>query len=250
MLKSRFCYTAKNDILLDIHMDDAQQKDKSLDDLLRPQARRHLKIASDDTKDKFEEKMHEIDIKEKERLTQERAIELGIDYIMLKGFPIATEVLSLIPEEDARRLKTVAFVRSGDELRLGSIDPTNFEVIGLLANLQEKEKVHGNIYLISEYSLMQTLKLYASIPKPRKFVTGVEITEDDFMKYHEAVNTFQDINKSIQDVNISEVVIILIAGGIKNHSSDIHIEAEEQDIKIRYRIDGVLHDVAMLPKVI
>ncbi|KKW02150.1 MAG: hypothetical protein UY34_C0003G0001, partial [Parcubacteria group bacterium GW2011_GWA2_48_9] len=141
MLKSRFCYTAKNDILLDIHMDDAQQKDKSLDDLLSPQARRHLKIASDDTKDKFEEKMHEIDIKEKERLTQERAIELGIDYIMLKGFPIATEVLSLIPEEDARRLKTVAFVRSGDELRLGSIDPTNFEVIGLLANLQEKEKV-------------------------------------------------------------------------------------------------------------
>ncbi|MFH1236628.1 MAG: GspE/PulE family protein [Parcubacteria group bacterium] len=231
-------------------MDDAQQKDKSLDDLLSPQARRHLKIASDDTKDKFEEKMHEIDIKEKERLTQERAIELGIDYIMLKGFPIATEVLSLIPEEDARRLKTVAFVRSGDELRLGSTDPTNFEVVGLLANLQEKEKVHGSIYLISEYSLMQTLKLYASIPKPRKFVTGVEITEDDFMKYHQAVNTFEDINKSIQDINISEIVIILIAGGIKNYSSDIHIEAEEQDIKIRYRIDGVLHDVAMLPKTI
>lgn len=235
-------------------MDD-DQKDKSLDDLLSPQARKHIKVSSDEAKGKFEEKMQQIDIKEKERITQNRSYELGLDYIILKGFPIAGEVLALVPEETAKRLKTVCFLSSGHELRLGSTDPTDPEVQKLLANLEKSQRVHGKIYLISEYSLYQAMKLYAAIPKPRKYVTGVEITEDDFKKYHAQLLTFKEINKSVQGVSISEIITLLIAGAIKNHSSDIHIEAEEENIKIRYRIDGVLHDVAELqqgiwPKVI
>ncbi len=226
-------------------MDD-DQNNQSLSDLLSPQARNHLKIASDDSQEKFEEKMHEIDIKEKEKLAQDRALELGLEYINLKGFPIAGEVLGIIPEEVARKLKTVCFLLAGKEMRLATTDPSNPEVITLMEQLEKENKTHGELYFISDYSCAQALKLYAGVPKPHKYIAGVEITEEDFKKYHDKLTSFREINTSIQNVNISEVITLLIAGAIRNDSSDIHIEAEEHDIKVRYRIDGVLHDIAVL----
>lgn len=228
-------------------MVDDDQKPASLNDLLSPQARDRIHVASDEAKEKFEEKMQQIEIKEKERLTQDRALELGMGYINLKGFPIAGEVLGVIPEETARKLKAVCFFSTSTQFRIGSTDPSNPEVQELVEKLSKDLRAHGEMYMISEHSLEQALRLYATIPKPHKYVSGVEISEEDFSRFHDSLQSFAEINTRIQDVNISEVITLLIAGGIRNRSSDIHIEAEETDIKIRYRIDGYLHDVSTLP---
>ncbi|MFA6908546.1 MAG: GspE/PulE family protein [Patescibacteria group bacterium] len=222
-------------------------KPKSIRDLLSPQAKRRVTIASDEAQEQFQDKLHDIDVKEKEQITRNRAAEIGVSYINLKGFPIAGEVLANITEENARRLNAVCFLLGNGEVRLGSTDPTNPEVRDELNRLAQENHVHGDIYMISEYSLQQALKLYAIIPKPRAYVAGVQITEEDFKKYSENIKSFQGINESIQRVSISEIITLLIAGGIRNDASDIHIEAEENDIKVRYRMDGVLHDVASLP---
>lgn len=222
-------------------------RDQSINDLLSPQARKHVQVSSQDAQDKFEEKMHDIEIKEKERVAQDRAMELGVGYIYLKGFPVAPDVLGLIPEEVARELKTVCFLLSSGQMRIGTTDPSNPRVLELMAKLEAEQKAHGEMYFISDYSLGQAMKLYAAVPKVKKFVSGVEISEQDFQKYHQKLTSFQAINESIQHVNISEIITLLIAGAIQNDSSDIHIEAEEDDVKVRYRMDGVLHDVATLP---
>lgn len=232
--------------------DDANivQKDTNINDLISEdvEVRKKVKITTEDQEQKFKEKMKEIRIKEKEKAAQERAENLEINYINLAGFPISPEVLSLISKEQAQELRTIIFLKTSDQLRIGTTNPNNPEVLQLLSTLEEKEGVHGEIYLISDYSFEKALKLYDYLPKHRKFTGGLEISENDLEKFKKGMKSFRDINSQAQKASITEVLTVLVAGAIQSRASDIHVEAEESDVKIRYRIDGVLHEVAFLPK--
>lgn len=239
-------------------MNDDQQnfQGQDIDDLI--QSSRHGKripVAPEESQKKFKEKMKEIEIKEKEKITQEKSFELGVGYIDLHGFPIAPEALILISEDEARRLGAVCFLSSGKEIRIGAVDPGNPEVLSVLTELEKKERAHVDIYLISEHSLAKALKLYEKLPKYKKYVSGVEIAEEDLENFQKNIKKFSDISEAARSIPITQVLSLFIAGAIQSKASDIHIEAEQDDVKIRYRIDGVLHDVASLahelwPKII
>ncbi|OGY54591.1 MAG: hypothetical protein A2951_01635 [Candidatus Buchananbacteria bacterium RIFCSPLOWO2_01_FULL_56_15] len=84
------------------------------------------------------------------------------------------------------------------------------------------------------------------MPKIRKFTSGVEVTEADIKRFEQEINVFRDLNEKLREVSISDVVSLTLAAAIKARASDIHIEAEERGVKIRFRIDGILHDAANL----
>ena len=226
------------------------QKDTGIDDLISEEkaTKKKVKITTEEHEQKFKEKMEEIRIKEKEKVTRERAEEQNLGYINLTGFPISPEVLSLISKEQAQKIRAIIFLKTGDQLRIGTTDPNNPAIHQLLTSLEEKEDAHGEIYLISDHSYESALKLYDNLPKPRKFTGGVEIKKEDLDKFKSGMKGFRDINDKAQRASTTEILTVLIAGAIQSRSSDIHIEAEEDDVKVRYRIDGVLHDVASLPK--
>jgi type II secretory ATPase GspE/PulE/Tfp pilus assembly ATPase PilB-like protein len=76
----------------------------------------------------------------------------------------------------------------------------------------------------------------------------VEIKEEDLRRFRDDIKDYRSLNKKIRQVNISDVVTLILATAIKTGSSDIHIEAEELTIAIRYRIDGVLQEAASMDK--
>lgn len=205
-------------------------------------------IASEGTKEKFEEKMEAISLKEKEKLAAEKAASLGVPYINLKGFPISPETLTSIPKEISEALKVICFLNTGTEIRIGATDPAKDQIKEMLLSLEDKFHSHGVLYLISENSFASAFKLYASLPTIKKIVSGVEITEKDLEKYSEEIKNFKQLHEKIQKANITDIVTMVIAASITARSSDIHIEAEEKDIKIRFRIDGILQEAASLPK--
>lgn len=198
--------------------------------------------------EKFEEKMAAIALKEKEKITAQKAAALGFPYINLKGFPISPETLTSIPKELAQALKVICFLNTGTEIRIGAVDPTQPQIQELLLSLEDKFHAHGVIYLISEESFNTAFKLYATLPTIRKVVSGVEITESDLQKFSAEIRSFRQLHEKIQKATITDIVTMVIAAAIQARSSDIHIEAEEKDIKIRFRIDGVLHEAASLSK--
>ncbi|PIY96172.1 MAG: hypothetical protein COY66_04905 [Candidatus Kerfeldbacteria bacterium CG_4_10_14_0_8_um_filter_42_10] len=222
--------------------------DKTIDDLLNGSGESKLQISSDETEEKLEHKIEEIEINKKERLVAAQASASGFSYINLKGFPIEPEALSLISAEKAKAIKAVCFFRSEEQLRIGAVDPTIPEISKILEEFKEKfSHLNTEIYLISEHSLQQAFKLYAAIPKVKKVVAGVEITGEEINKYRAEIKSFRELNEKLKKVSLTEMFTIILAGAIQARSSDIHIEAEEKDIKVRYRVDGVLQDVAVLP---
>jgi type IV pilus assembly protein PilB len=197
---------------------------------------------------KFVKKQKEIKVKEMERQTKQKAAGMGVHYIDLFGFPISPEALVLIKEKEAARLKAICFFYDGEHIRIATTNPKNEEVIEKLKILEEELYSEGKIYLVSDHSFDYCLKLYKNLPKVRKFVSGVEIKEEDLLKFEAEIQDYRSLAEKINKVNITDIVTLLLATAMKTRASDVHIEAEEKGIIIRYRIDGVLQEAAMIKK--
>ncbi len=198
--------------------------------------------------DQLQEKMQEIGLKEKERDTQRHASKTGIPYVDLKGFAVAPEALVLLPREQSRELKAVVFLHVGSEVRLGAIDPAEEEIKEVAYQLGERHSANVIIYQISEESYRIADKLYDALPKIKKIVKGVEITAEELKKYRKQINSFADVQKMMADTNVTDVMSVLTAAALELDSSDIHIEAEERGIIVRFRVDGELQEIAELDK--
>ncbi|XOU94250.1 MAG: GspE/PulE family protein [Candidatus Kerfeldbacteria bacterium] len=233
-------------------MDDnlISKNDSSIDDLISQSqaSNKKISITSDEVSDKLDTKIKEIASKKIEQAARNEAAELGFDHIALKGFPIIPEALISIEEVEAKSLKAVCFFKTDTEFRVGAVDPTDLQIEKLKERLTEEFRSNGKIYKISQQSLDAALELYKTMPKPRKYIAGIEISAEEFNKYKGSIKSFKDIAEKVQHVTATEVLTVLLSGAIQVNSSDVHIEAEQDDIKVRYRIDGVLYDVATLPK--
>ncbi|MFA4937214.1 MAG: GspE/PulE family protein [Patescibacteria group bacterium] len=207
-----------------------------------------LKLALEEVSSKLSAKMTDIDIVEHERETRLKAESCGMPYINLVNFPIAQEALSLVPEEQAKKFKIIPILLSEGELRIGVVDS---EAPGLADYLKEFTKEyfgHYVLYLISQHSFEVAVKHYAGLVKVKQGVAGVAITESDIKKYQGLMKDFTKVNELLVRATVTDMVTIIIAGGMDMSATDIHIEAEETDIKVRYRIDGLLYTVAETKK--
>lgn len=190
--------------------------------------------------------MQTIALRERETETERIAKAQGFEYINLKGFPISPDALTLMTEEQSKQLKAVCFLFTGPEMRIGTTQPEDPRMKELIFELEERHKTHGVIYRISAESLAQGLKMYEALPKVKPIIKGVQITEEEIEKYQAQMTDFTSIAKVLAYANVTDVIAVVIAASLKLGSSDIHIEAEEKGIAVRFRVDGVLQDVANL----
>ena len=211
-------------------------------------ASQKIVLASAETSEKFSEKMGVISLQQKEDETQKFAGASGFEYIDLKGFPINADALVLVPEEQAKTLQAVAFLFTGPELRLGAVDPTNKAITELAYELGERHKTHVGVYTISTQSLEQAIKLYAALPKITHVVKGVQITESELDKFEASMTDVAAISEVLKKANVTDILAAVIAASVKLGSSDVHIEAEEKGIAVRFRVDGILQEVALLDR--
>ncbi len=167
-----------------------------------------------------------------EQLGQVIAESLGVPYISLAGRAIPIDVLSLVPEDSAVAHQIVPFARSQTELSLAMADPTNFEIINFI------EKKTGLI-----------VKPYYTFPD--QIVTGLAQYKYDinaaFEKIlHNISVTGTDLTKVAEDVPTIKMLDTIMEYAIAKLASDIHIEGQEKNTLIRFRLDGILHDVLVL----
>ncbi|PIX62262.1 hypothetical protein CO057_00490 [Candidatus Uhrbacteria bacterium CG_4_9_14_0_2_um_filter_41_50] len=192
------------------------------------------------------EKMGKIELQSKEAQAQQEAANAGVSYVDLKGFAISTDALTIISEEQARALNVICFLYTGPELRVGAVNPADQKIKDLVFQLGERYKSHAQLYKISQQSFDLTIEYYARLPKARKIVKGVQIKQEELEKYQKQMNNFADIQGVLQSANVTDIIGILVAAALKMRSSDIHIEAEENGIAARLRVDGILQNVAMI----
>jgi type IV pilus assembly protein PilB len=207
-----------------------------------------LTIAPKDIEERFEEKMHSMRERKLERDAEVEASRLGLPFLNLKGFPIPPEALSAIPEDQARKLKIIGFLRKHHELHVALAEPPGPQHEELLSQVQEHEHVEIHRFYTSPQSLEKALALYATLPKHRLIQHGIVIDASDLKRFEDKFRDPEVLKKELPKVSLTDLITALVAGSLATASSDLHLEAEADDVKVRYRIDGVLQTVASLPR--
>ncbi|CAN5190928.1 N/A [soil metagenome] len=173
---------------------------------------------------------------------------LGIPFVDLKNQKLDFDVLSLIPEPIARNHNIVAFKKGTDALEVAMLDTEDLTAIDFV-----KKKVGLKILLrlTDSESMKWALLLYQKslkaefgdiIQKEATTLKNINI-ENDGEEANES-----DLKKLAEDVPVVRIVDTLLKHAIIQDASDIHIEPEENQVLVRYRIDGLLHDAMVLPK--
>ncbi|MFA5107500.1 MAG: GspE/PulE family protein [Patescibacteria group bacterium] len=217
---------------------------QSIEDLLRQSKAAQKKITATD---KLQDKIKEIDVREQERATRQRAQDLGLPYISLRGYPINPDVISLITETEARDCRIIAFYQGSSGVRVGVVEPQAAGLDQILQRLAQKFQGKVELYLISEDSWQWALKHYDRVVKVKMVSRDLEISQADIDQFKQRIIDFQTLDAQIKSGSLTEVFTMILASAINAGSSDIHIEAQEHEIKVRFRIDGVLYDVASMP---
>jgi type II secretory ATPase GspE/PulE/Tfp pilus assembly ATPase PilB-like protein len=153
-------------------------------------------------------------------------------FVDLKKEKIDEEILHLIPELVARSKGVIAFARGESGVKVGMINPDDIEVKHFI---EKRVGQNVSIYFITKRDLQHALSLYKASIKDA---------------FDQAMNQLKDVSLSREqrDEATIRVVDMIIQYGYDNKSSDIHIEPYRKKIVIRFRIDGVMHDVLDIPK--
>jgi type IV pilus assembly protein PilB len=175
-----------------------------------------------------------------------QAYVLGLPFIHLKGEKIPNDVLALIPEPIARTHNVVAYKKTGSQLEVAILKVEDLQSINFL---EKKLGLKILPRLSDEESIKYALVQYQKTLKDEfGDLIQRETASIKLMKEHDDGASEADLKKLAEDVPVVRVVNALLKHAIIQNASDIHIEPMEQEVLVRYRIDGILHDAMTLPK--
>ena len=188
-------------------------------------------------------------------LTKAKATFFRIPYQKTSSQEVPSEVMKYIEEDAAHHYKFVPIGFADGVLSVGITEPENLEGMNALQFISTKMGVPFKVFLISEEDFNDVLGNY-------KGTTGeVDQALDDFNS--ELVEANAEVSKEkkqlqqndeknlatkiVEDAPIIKIVAVIINHAVEGNASDIHIEHTGDKVKVRYRVDGILHTTLVLP---
>jgi type IV pilus assembly protein PilB len=164
---------------------------------------------------------------------------LGIPFVDLSKEAVPIEILQIVPELIAKKYNIVSFQKTGSDLKVAMLNPEDLQTIDFI-----KKKTGLRIIpcLTTRESIQSALKQYE---RSLKAEFGDILTDDVKEDGREPEENLEAVAAGLP---IIRIVDTLLKHAILESASDIHIEPEEKEVHVRYRIDGVLHEAMTLPK--
>lgn len=194
-------------------------------------------------------KIDEIRNKEEESFVERVAERFKLPYINLSGVSIETDALAVISEKEARETLIAPFKITGSDLYVGVKSPNLPQTERMLEKLAQKYTL--GVHMVSTKSLEKAWERYADISRTSTEAKGVlDIAGDEVDRIAQEIKTNVDVAKALEIIltddkkhNLSRVMEIIFGGAIATGSSDVHFETQEEQVRLRFRQDGVLQDV-------
>jgi len=206
----------------------------------------------------FDEERQKKQVEQLHRSEEENVVKIlsqkyGIPYLDLGSISINTDALRLIPEAEAKKATVAGFKLIGKKIFVAVLSPEKETTQMAMRELERKGYV-PQLHLVSKQSLQRAWERYKEISFAEETEAGVlEISSQKLSTFIEKLGTIEDLKKLIAEVlgtskkyHVSQILEILIAGGMATEASDIHIEPEEDSVKLRLRLDGVLQDLIFI----
>lgn len=177
-----------------------------------------------------------------EQLVEAKAAVIGVPYVAPDQQPISPEVLAFLPEEVAKRFTVVPISKEKETLLVAMTDPLDLQILEFI---EKKSGLAVRPYIATAESINRAIA--------EQYSRGLSYEVGEALK---EASPGIALPLSIQagaigvmgEAPVSRIVSTLLEYGIKVRASDIHIEPLENETRIRYRIDGILHEKLILPR--
>ncbi len=182
---------------------------------------------------------------EEEKLTQAKATFFGLPYIDLRKGSVSQEAMVLIPKESIVFYNFAPFSYKNNILQVALTDPTDLQALQALEFVGQKHGVQVQLYVASRTSV----DILLGKKKNLTSVVGQALQDFKIQRDKEVVaRPKASTTENIEGAPIIRIVDVILSNAIEAKASDIHIEPSDTDVRVRYRIDGILHTSLMLPK--
>ncbi len=179
---------------------------------------------------------------DKLREFRERAKRMRVEFVDLRSMNIDPEVATLIPEAMARRYTAVCIGKVGKKITLAMADPVD---VFALDDVRIRTGFDVKPVLADPEAIMEAINTVYGEDTSWKDI--VDTAEDALVDVIEDTETESD-EEVVIDQPIIRLVNMIITQAVEKKASDIHIEPFEKEVVVRYRIDGILHEIMTIPK--
>jgi len=169
------------------------------------------------------------------------ATQIGLRFVDLSDYPVAASAVTLVPAPVCRRHSALPIGHEDGKLVVAMADPANvFAVDDLrsMTGLEIKTVVATKADVIAAIN-----RYHRGEEEMDELTSAIDVHHDDG-------DELSKVTEIVEDAPIVKFVNLLITQAIQDRASDIHIEPAEKDLRVRFRIDGVLHEVMRSPKTI
>jgi len=164
------------------------------------------------------------------------------EYIELEDVILDPEIVSIIPKRIAVRYKIVPLSKENNTLTIAMANPLDVNTIDYI---KEYTKMDVDPKFASEEDITNVLSTYYEAGGHFDDILE-KVDVSNVADYGDEVN-LSELEAISQEAPVIQLVNMIIVQGIKERASDIHLEPNKRGLLVRYRIDGILHDVRMLP---
>lgn len=202
-----------------------------------------VRVESLNTGESVEDILHKKHLVNEADYSRARAESLGIPFVTLGGRAITPDVVNFIPEPVARRYTLVPFqIEAGDAgaLSVAMVDPLDFQIVEFLEKKSGRSiKPHMALKddILGAIDELYTQNLGADV------TAALEETAPSIKTYEAG-----KLGEVIREAPIAQIVSAVLEQAMRIRSSDVHIEPQEGESRVRYRVDGILQERLMLPR--
>lgn len=180
-----------------------------------------------------------------EKSVLRRARELNMPYINIGKTPLNPDFFEVFSYETAQNARIIPFFKVGKKLRIAVQDKDKAETLEAIKSLQE-QGYEVDINLASQSGIDDALKIYEGTQKYKKMDIVETVEAKSIKTYEKEIAALNDLSLKLDTVTAEEGLNLLNIGAMKTRASDVHYEPEEDGTAVRFRIDGVLHEVFRL----
>lgn len=205
--------------------------------------------------EKEKKELAEIRKAEEEDVTRLMAEKYGLPYVDLMPLPIENDALKLLTEDEARAAKTAPFSITGKKVAVAVSVPELPAARAAIERLS-KSGYAATLYLASTRSLEKAWSHYKELHTALAAHPGeVELRSGAIADAASLIHALPEFTPRIQEIlastgqnRISQLVEMILGGAIAIDASDIHIEPEEDNVRIRVRLDGILQEALVFDR--
>ena len=184
-----------------------------------------------------------------EDMAQALSRQLGYPYIDLSQFEVYPDVINLIPVDIARKHMIMPIHRIRSFLTMAMVDPTDLDVI---ENVRFRTGLSIQPVIGSESGVMDAINRYYGASdsiRVKEIIEEIEQADDgavNVIEEEEEEYDVAELARSTEEAPVITLVNTIFMDAIKKGASDVHFEPYERTFRVRYRIDGILHEIMSL----